>query len=248
MAKTDLENALNHKYRVYSGGEFVPGVTSVVGIIDKPALKWASAGIAARYAVENIHLMEDLDEYVRHCRGEFDRQWREKALRGNRVHDVAERWSKGETVDVARADEGFIDALAQFHRDLQPVTVMAERVVIHPTMHYGGRFDAIVEMLGGRYLIDYKTGGHYPIDVAMQTAAYMAASLAEFTEDGSLGHFDPLPELDGARIVYLSQDGYYELVDPFEVVTRETAFEAFTSALSLYRSVKEMEKLMKGKK
>ncbi len=248
MAKTDLENALNHKYRVYSDGEFVPGVTSVIGIIDKPALKWAAAKIAAQTAVENIHEMTDVDEYVHRCRGEFDRLWREKAKRGNRVHDVAERWARGETVEVAHADQGFVDALAAFYSDHSPVTVLAERVIIHPLMRYGGRFDAIVEMDGGRFLIDYKTGGHYPVDVAMQASAYMRASLAHYDAAGNIGHFSKLPELDGARIIYLTENGTYEVVDPFETIALDDAFDAFTSALVLYRSIKTMEKLTKGKK
>ena len=248
VAKTDLENALNHKYKVYSTGDFVPGVTSVIGIVDKPALKWASAKIAARTAAENIHEMTDLDEYVKECTGEFDRQWREKAKRGNRVHEVAEKWARGETAEVPHSDQGFVDALASFYSDHSPVTVMAERVVIHSLMHYGGRFDAIVEMDGGRYLIDYKTGGHYPIDVAMQASAYMKAMLANYDDEGRIGHFSRLPDLDGARIIYLGEDGSYEVVDPFAAITLEDAFSAFTHALMLYRSIKTMEKLTKGMK
>ncbi len=248
MAKTDLENALAHKYKVYSGGDFVPGVTSVIGIVDKPALKWTSAEIAARTAVENISEMRDLEDYVHHCRGEFERQWREKAKRGNRVHEVAEKWARGETAEVPLSDEGFIVALSAFYCDHSPVTVMAERVVIHSLMHYGGRFDAIVEMDGGRYLIDYKTGGKYPIDVAMQCAAYMKAMLANYDDEGKIGHFSRLPELDGARIIYLGEDGSYDVVDPFAVLTLDDAFSAFTHALMLYRSIKTMEKLTKGKK
>ena len=248
MPKSNYEDALNHKYRVYADGPTVPGVTSVIGIIDKPALKWASAKIAAQTAVDNYHEMTDRDEFIHQCRGEFDRQWREKAKRGNRVHSVAEEWAKGNTVEVPLSDQGFIDALEKFYLDCLPMTVMAERVVVHPVMHYGGRFDAIMDIDEREYLIDFKTGGKYPLDVAMQTAAYMKASLAVYDDDGALGHFEPLPDLAGARIIYLAEDGSYAFVDPFEDIPLEKAFEAFTHALGLHRSIKEMEKMTKEKK
>ena len=248
MPRTSYDDALAHKYRIADGQPTVPGVTSVIGIIEKPALKWASAKIAAETAVDNYHTMTDRDEFIHQCRGEFDRRWREKAKRGNRVHSVAEEWAKGNTVDVPLSDQGFIDALEFFYRDHKPITLMAEQIVIHPELQYGGRFDAIMEVFGKYYLIDFKTGGKYPLDVAMQTAAYMKASLATYNEDGSLSGFEPLPDLAGARIIYLGEDGSYDLVDPFEDIPLDKAFAAFTHALGLHRSLKEMESMTKGKK
>ena len=248
MPKSNYDDAVNHKYRVYADGPTVPGVTSVIGIIDKPALKWASAKIAAQTAVDNYHEMTDRDEFIHRCRGEFDRVWREKAKRGNRVHSVAEEWAKGNTVEVPLSDQGFVDALESFYRDHAPSTVMAERVVAHSYPEYGGRFDAIMDIDGSRFLIDFKTGGHYPLDVAMQTSAYMAASLAVFDAEGSLSGFEPLPALDGARIIYLAEDGSYGLVDPFKDIPQEKAFKAFTHALDLFCSIREMEKMTKEKK
>ena len=248
MPKSDYEEAVNHKYRTVTGGPKIPGVTSVIGIIDKPALKWASAKIAATTAVDLYPEMRDRDEFIHLCRGEFDRVWREKAKRGNRVHSVAEEWARGNTVEVPLSDQGFVDALESFYRDHTPVTLMAERIVAHSYLGYGGRFDAIMEIDGSRFLIDFKTGGHYPIDVAMQTSAYMAASLAMFDAEGSLVGFERLPALDGARILYLAEDGSYDLVDPFEDISREKAFAAFCHALGLFCSIREMEKMTKEKK
>jgi hypothetical protein len=265
--KSDLDHALNHKYRVEPGGEFVPGVTTVINIMDKPALKWSSSGIAARTAVENsrrkkvivtqhrewlkhrrkYELSEDTDDevFIHYCRGQFDREWKAKADRGTRVHDIAERWTRGEEVEVEKGDEGFVDALENFHKTQRPNFLLAECVVANPQLKYGGRFDAIVELDGdefGTYLIDYKTGGHYPLPVAMQSVAYMNAKLVDWEMDGTLGSFSNLPKLDGARIVYLSQDGSFSVVDPFQTVDKDLAWEAFQSALNLYRVTQQIER------
>jgi hypothetical protein len=287
---SDLEYAMKHKYRVVPGGEFVPGVTSVIGIIEKPAFKWASSEIAARFIVENgrrkrylvpkhrqrlaaykgnsptsvknrtlANVGTDDDIFVHLGRGEFDRQWREKAARGNRVHDVAERWTRGEAVDV-RDDEGrYVDALDAFFRDVKPVFHLTECVVLNPEHGYGGRFDVIATFYrweqtadgfewveDGTYLVDYKTGGEYEDSVAMQTIGYMKGQLPHYGDDGSLTSFEDLPPLDGARIVYLNGDGTYKITDPFEHISQELAWEGFEACLRLYKANKKIQQLLKA--
>ena len=50
---SDYEAALRHRYRVTPGGETVPGVTTVLGIIDKPGLKWGASKVAAEFTLAN---------------------------------------------------------------------------------------------------------------------------------------------------------------------------------------------------
>lgn len=273
---TDKAAAMKHKYRVESGGSYVPGVTTAMSILDKPALKWSSSEIAAKSVVENARRKKTIiknhrewlknsakgssagarKKYVLGCdgtddevfihwaRGEFDRQWRAKADRGTRVHDIAERWSKGEAVDVLESDAGFVDALEAFHLECVPSFELVECVVLNPVHKYGGRFDAIANLrefdedgnvIFGRYLIDYKTGGHYAYEVATQTAAYAMGRLGVYDDKGNLVGFENLPKLDGARIIYLHEDGTFKTVNPFEKVSMAGAFKAFLAALDLYR-------------
>jgi len=271
---TDYEAAAKHRYRIVSGGSSVPGVTTCIGILDKPQLKWASAKIAAQTAVDNIdNLYEiassyrdtllksknpdnvalgaegaDEDVYAHWCRGSFDRVWREKADRGTRVHSVAESWVRGETVDVSETDKGFVDALEAFFKTYRPKVVMAERIVLHLTLGYGGRFDAIMEIDGKFYLIDFKTGNEYTLETALQAAGYMGAELATYDDSGALTGTQALPHLDGARIVYLHEDGTFRVVDPFALVSQADATLAFNTALELYRITNQLSKnIEKGK-
>jgi hypothetical protein len=278
---SDYQAALKHKYRVESGGEYVPGVTSVIGIMDKPALKWASSRIAAVSLVEldpkrraeiviehraqlakpagrsesaqKKRILADEgsdDEVLIHwARGEFDRQWRAKANRGNRVHDVAEAWTRGESVDVLDEDNGFVDSLELFHKNYSPTFDLAECVVLNADLKYGGRFDAVTSMEGpgtpaGRYLIDYKTGGEYPWDCAMQSEGYRHGRLGVYDDEGTLTGFEDLPEIDGARTIYLRVDGSLSVKDPFAIISQDDAWEAFKAARALYEINKRVEKAL----
>jgi len=277
MAKklSDLEAALRHQYRVEPGGPTVPGVTTVINIIDKPALMWSAAGIAAQTALyehgrrrtiirrhrktltalgkkerEMGFNGSDDEVFIHYCRGEFRRQWDAKMERGTRVHAVAEAWTKGESVDVLPEDSGFVDALEAFHREMKPTFLEAELVVLNPDYSYGGRFDAICEMKGGTFLIDYKTGGHYETSLAMQQEAYLRAGIATYSREGALDNIDPAMQgdVDGARGIYLHEDGTYGVVDPFKNISRELAWEGFRACLKLYNANKAMEVAVKEEK
>ena len=135
---SDYAAALKHQYRVERGGETVPGVTTVQGIIDKPAFKWSSSEIAANAVLDTYERQAEIvknhrewlltgrpdrkksllstegtdrEVYVHWARGEFDRQWTAKANRGNRVHAVAEAWARGESPTINVEDNLYVDAL-----------------------------------------------------------------------------------------------------------------------------------------
>jgi hypothetical protein len=258
---------------VEPGGPTVPGVTTVLNIVDKPALMWSASKIAAETALyehsrkrtivrrhrktltalgkkerEMGFNGSDDEVFIHYCRGEFRRQWDAKAERGTRVHAVAEAWTKGESVDVRFEDSGYVDALEAFHRDCNPDFIHAELVVLNDIYAYGGRFDAIVELDKpyGRFLIDYKTGGHYEASLAMQQVAYMNGNIATYDDEGRLGEFKALPRLDGARGIYLHEDGTYEVVDPFKNISQDLAWEGFQACLKLYNANKAMEEAIKN--
>ena len=280
---SDFDNAMKHRYRITPGGEFVPGVTTIIGIIDKPAFKWTASKIAAEFIVTNGRRKRylvpkhraklassrgngstsvknrelaatgtDSDIFIHLGRGEFDRQWKAKADRGNRVHDIAERWSRGESVEVRDEDAGFVDALEALHRQYKLVFHHTECIVLNAELGFGGRFDAIATIYEwidsewvrlGTYLIDYKTGGEYEDSVAMQAIAYMRCQMPRY-DGGALTGFDELPPLDGARIIYLKEDGTFAIKDPFELIPEDIAWEGFTGCLNLFKATKTIASLI----
>ena len=275
---TDFEYALKHKYRLEPGGPFVPGVTTVIDVLDKPALKWSASGIAAKEAIgntrrkvtivknhrvkllakrgkgESIRTAHELAEhgtanevYAHWCRAQFDVQWRAKAQRGTRVHDVAERLTRGESVEVVPSDRGYVDAWSRFYDEYQPTFHYSENIIgghssYGRSLPYGGRFDLIAELHGpgadGLFLGDYKTGGEYLESVALQSIGYMRGELIQYDAKGSITGFNPLPELDGARVIYLREDGTVAVKDPFEKIDEGDAWRAFSACNTLYATMK----------
>lgn len=253
--QSDYANALNHKYRVESMGIFVPGVTTAIGILDKPGLKWAASKITAQTlgdwvkGLDSLPWPDEIDVQVAQAYGEFDRVWREKANKGNRVHHIAECWTRRETVEVRQSDAGFVDALESFHHGYQPEFLYTESVVVNRSFTYGGRFDFIGRLNGplahGVYLCDFKSGSKRPLEAALQASAYWMSALALYNDDGVLTGFADLPEMDGARTIYLREDGTFEVVDPFEHISREQAFEMFLACLNLFNLNKQLSAVLK---
>lgn len=98
---TDYEDSLKHRYRVRHGGDIVPGVTTIIDVIDKPALKWSAAGLAATAAVTNTRRKKTLVAQHRvklsQARGKGDsvRDKHELAEHGS-DDEVYAHWARGQ--------------------------------------------------------------------------------------------------------------------------------------------------------
>lgn len=250
MRDSDYEAALKHRYRVVHDGPTVPGVTTCIGIIEKPGLKWAAAKLTAKYTFDSVQELNwvDEDSFLTHCAGHFDRVWREKAARGTRVHDVAERWARGEEVSVPLADAGYVDALEAFHSAYRPRFLLIESIVLNPELNFGGRLDFVAQLGDeGTFLCDIKTGGSKrPLEAALQASAYLHGELATYDESGALSGLQPLPKLDGARTIYLRADGTFEVSQPFDIISEEEAWEGFQACLQLFKVHKSLQAKLKG--
>lgn len=274
--KTDWEMALKHRYRVVSGGDIVPGVTSILGIYEKPALVWKASEIGAATAFANAGRVKtiaknhrkwlvtgrpdqkkrtlaqegtDYDVFLHYCRGEHRRVWDAKADRGTRVHEIAERWAKGEQdVPVLPSDDQYVDALERFYLTFKPKALLAECIVLNGELLYGGRFDEIAELDGpqwsGTFKLDWKTGDKWDYENALQSVAYEDAELACYNEGGILIGTKPQPECDGSLTVCLRGDGTFGVYDPFAIITREQARTAFRASRELFEARKVIEKAL----
>jgi hypothetical protein len=277
---TDLENSLRHHYVVEPSGAFVPGVTTIIDVVDKPQLMWAASKIAAQSLVYNWGIKDNIigshrrflvdtngtsnwaykrqqlgayggdDEVlIDWARGEFKRIWSTKAQTGTDVHSIAEAWSQGEIVDVPFELSGQVKALENFYLLYKPRFLFVETVVVNRQYRYGGRFDCICYLDGpgaeGTFWVDYKSGGEYLLAVALQLEAYSRCQFVTFNEDESLGALTDPPATDGARVVYLRANGSLKVLDPFENISRDDAWEAFKSCLTLYNFKQKVEALEK---
>lgn len=210
-------------------------VTTVIGVIDKsgPLVGWAKREVA-NAAVRNLTVLSTMvdasgQESAAKWLGTIPGYQRDTAADiGTRIHALAESISRGNEVVLTEAEQPFIDHYRQFLADWSPTFLAAEEMVCNLTLGYAGTLDAIVEMGGETWLLDYKTSkGTYP-ETALQLAAY---ANAEFIGRPLTPRKFRIPPVTRYGVLHLRPESY-ELV-PYAV--DDTTFAAFRDALSLHR-------------
>ena len=165
-----------------------PSVTTITGMLDKPALTYWAAGCATYYLREVLlgrkgHVTRaQLGEALELAKKEWRNVSQAACDIGTSVHDLCEEWAKTGTIVACPKDESIENgwnAFCDFVSQNNMVTHAAEVVVYGPG--YGGRVDWVGELNGAMTLIDFKTSkGFYP-EYAYQTAAYRGGELQGVT-------------------------------------------------------------------
>lgn len=200
----------SHRYKL--DGEWVTGVTTLLGVLNKPALpKWAAKAVAEyvaanRDAVEHLYAMgagpmvASLKEIPWQARDEA-------AIRGTDVHDYAERILKGEEVDVPEHYVGHVESAVAFMEEWGIRPVLVEQCVGSREFRYAGKLDLVADSnKGPRAIYDWKTAksGIYK-ETAFQMVGY---AFAEFYGEG--GDEKPMSDLgiEASYGVHIRADGY----------------------------------------
>lgn len=172
-------------------------ITTILGVLDKPALIYWSAEETAKAAV-NIakslpdRIAEDGEEtvvkWLRDARFRQTPGFRTAAQLGTDVHAALEELAlTGRMPEVDDEVRPFLDQFDKWAQKWQPEFLAAEMTVYSPTYGYAGTSDGIMKIAGQTVYFDYKTTrksvdsqgkrtGPYP-EVGLQIAA---ARFAEF--------------------------------------------------------------------
>lgn len=226
----------------------VPGVTTVIHVLDAPQLDaWkvrvqveGTARAAFSYPPRDGETVEAyISQLSAIAKEEFEHERLANAAAdiGTQVHALIEHAIKeqlGQPCEVPTASDealfifaGWRDWAKRVH--LEPL--MAEGRVYHPAREYCGTFDLLCLIEGRPAIADWKPGPAIYPERRLQSAAYREAL-----------HAMGWPNLDG-YIVSLPRDG-----GEIEMVRLETGealqdtYSAFLSCLSLYRWKKQIEK------
>ena len=206
-------------------GQKIPGVTTVKGVLDKPGLvKWGARCAAATVVDEWDHLQQlSPTERGKYVEGAPDRMRNTAAVRGTRLHKLAERLLLGEELpqeEIPAELLGMAENAAKLMDawDMEPM--LTESPVGHSEWLYAGTLDAVVKTPRfGNVLIDYKTrdDGRLPYsDVSLQLAAYRYADvrLREVPQVGprggarpSLWVEEPMVDVDACAVISVTHDG-----------------------------------------
>lgn len=175
-------------------------VTTIIGVLDKPALTYWAADMTARAAIDDQDIWipmaaKDPGEAHRWLTGARFRkpagQTRTAAELGTAVHAAIEAYTlTGIRPDIAPDDEvlPYFEQFDRWAQRFQPQYQAAEVTVYDPSYGYAGTCDAFLTVDGVKFIADYKTTrkswdskgnatGPYP-EVALQLAAYRYAELA----------------------------------------------------------------------
>ncbi|TAL40866.1 MAG: hypothetical protein EPN91_12105, partial [Salinibacterium sp.] len=169
-----------HRYYWAGEGPMV-GVTSAIGVVDKPTVyAWAKRETAA-CAIRNIgHLVGMVVEGGAEAATDWlkripDYRRDQAADLGARVHIIAERIAREQDVDVDALALPYVNGYRRFLDDFEPRFVELEFMVASLRHKYGGTGDAIAEIDGHMWLLDIKTGSGTYGETALQLAAYANA-------------------------------------------------------------------------
>lgn len=249
MAIKRIQRGRNHSYTI--NGQKAVGVTTAISKgLPKPALMNWAAKCTAEEAL-NL-LMVDAERRAEYYKANgIDSQralldWLKKApirlrdtaaVRGTKVHNIAEKLVTGVEVEVPPELRGHVESAMQFIREWKVKPLLVEKTVGSYQWGYAGTFDLIGEIPDGRrILFDYKTGqsGIWP-DVALQLAAYRHAD--SYVADDGLEM--PMKEvgIDECKAVWVRADGY----DVIPLTTDATVLKAFLHVLQVAKTVDVMD-------
>lgn len=217
MTFTRKNHGDNHSY--YLDGVKIPGVTSIIGVLDKPALvQWAATSVAT-HAVDNWDRLAGMPLVKRYEELKMSHRSknREAIIRGKRIHALAERIIRGEEVDpkdasLVAAAQAYADLLDAW--ELEPV--LLEASCVNRGYMYAGTLDGVMRSPKlGTIIVDVKTGKKAYSEVALQLAAYRNADvyLEEQERTGPRGGKlssdwieRAMPEVYGAAVIHIERE------------------------------------------
>jgi hypothetical protein len=225
-----------HSYKL--DGVKVPGVTTILNALPKPALvKWA-AEKAADHAINHWDELATLPPSERHKR--ILRAHREdvtsKGARGTRIHALGDKLAHGEEVKVPDDLRGPVEAYARFLDRWGIRTTATETPIAHTRYRYAGTADlwAGIDRLGVELaLVDLKTGSGVYDETALQLAGYLFADLWQ-PEPGDERTLDA-----GDLPVYVAHIG----PDDVRLLPVEVDAAVFRSFLYVFEVHKALERL-----
>lgn len=165
-----------------------PSVTTITGMLEKPALLGWAANCAVDHVTENLDFIKsplsnvhEVEAVLAAARKAYAQKRDKAADAGTMVHDAIEAYIKGEEYLEILANEdpdvqqnainGF-QAFLSWEQKNHVEWLESEVQIFCTSVGYAGRFDAIALINGHRYLIDFKTSkGIWP-EFSWQLCAY----------------------------------------------------------------------------
>lgn len=227
-----LIRTADHRYRL-GDGPFVPGATGVTRIMDKGYAfeNWLKDQVAFSAAHNLDFLRELIDKGGERAAAAYLSKlpdWeRDKAGEsGSKVHDLADRITKGLKPQVPAELVRHIQGELRFRRD-HPSKKRRSEVMTYSHAGYGSTVDEISELEGETVIIERKTGKLYE-QVRLQLAAQAHSDLI-----GYGNKVYTMPKVKRTFVLHLRPDDYAEGYRLIEYHLTDEDFDAFLACLRL---------------
>lgn len=230
----------DHRY-YFNGIGPVPSVTTVLGILDKPAVGiWRAKG-SARALLEADGFIPDEwseDERVGWALAQIDEYRDQAADLGSSVHLLANIAGRDESdskaFPIGERELPYVDAFRRFLDRYSASNIVSSEHAVWSANGYGGTFDLIMRIDDELALLDIKTSSGAYAETALQLAGYRWADSIILPGDP---HPYPMPAIDRCYVLHLRPDRYpdigYRLIEyPVEY---ERDYISFLACLELYR-------------
>lgn len=254
VPKVRTETKNGARWYVIGGDDPVrlPGVSSIVGMMPKPALVPAAVKATAAYAVRNRVKLLDMPKTAAFdaLKAAYRNEWNLKADKGTEVHAAAEAVMRAIAVGekptgvIATDVLAYIKNLIRWVREFDVTPVFLERTVVNLSVGYAGTLDGLywVTLPDGRrvlLIVDTKSGGSGIYgEAALQQTAYVHA---EYYVDPDTNDLVPMPDnIAGAYALWLRPNGFSMI--PLD--TGAATFEQFKRLHASYEWQREHEKTL----
>jgi hypothetical protein len=209
-------SAKAHTVYKTADGTRVPGVTTIVGLLAKPAL----VGWANRLGLEGVDCTKYKDE---------------AADIGTLAHAMVQAHLQGTELDKADYSPKQVDlaencflSFLEWEKQHKIAVINCEKPYTSDGMRYGGTIDCLCELDGELTLLDFKSGTAIYPEYLVQLAAY-----AELLKEYGC-------EVQKCRILRIGRDeteGFEERV----ITDWRKYFEVFESLLNIYNLKRELK-------
>lgn len=223
-----------HMYTV--NDEVVDGTTTVLDVINKPALMGWAVKMAVQFFDNAFEPGASYDEIQKKAILEgASKAYRVKsdtaADKGGIVHEWIQKHIAGEKPKMPINQEclNAVGKFLEWERDHSVEFLESEKVLYSSKYNYAGTLDFIAKVDGKVMIGDFKTSTGIYDEYWLQVAAYQQAYQEEFPEY----------EIEGALIVRIGKDATLEVKE--RAWDYELDREAFNAALVLYRRLKNLK-------
>ncbi len=232
----------DHRYW-FNGEGPLPSVTTILRVLDKPALGYYFKRKVAEAAVNRQEWkLLPTEDAVRWLIKQADTDRDTAASLGTALHGMVDAAGRSQdglgafavSTEYQKAHDAFI-AFVGVCGGSQSI-VSSEKAILNLSEGYAGTFDLLMVIKDELWLLDVKTGkGVYP-DYALQLAAYGMAEHIALPGDPTKWDF---PEPKRYGVLHLRPDKYADGYSLIEYAIGDRERLAFLAALELWRWLRD---------